>query len=534
MTTFHTSGQAASHTLDARLREAAVFPGVSEGKRPGVPRSPAMRSTLTPVRSPSRFADALGRVDSVLGDAVERAVRGHHRRRLREVGWLAALDAPASFVAPHASSPREGNRVEVLVDGAVALPRIAAEIRAAEHSVDFAGWFFSPDFELTRGDDRQALSELLRETADRGVEVRILAWAGAPLPLFRPGRRQVESVMADLADGARLRVATDRLERPLHCHHEKLVILDGRQAFVGGIDLTSLAGDRFDSNLHTIRNGTGWHDAAMLAKGPVVEEVARHFGMRWQEVTGERFATPEPVEPAGDVTVQLARTVPERVYGSVPLGDFSILEAYVGALRAARTLVYLENQFLWSSEIVEILADLLRRPPSDEFRMVVVLPAHPSTGADDTRGQLAVLSEADVDKRLLCCTLVARGNGATEGVYVHAKIGIVDDRWLTLGSANLNEHSLFNDTEVNLVVDDPVLAATTRRRLWAEHLELPLDRVAGDPATLVDDVWRPTASEQLARRRAGAPPTHRLLLLPGVSRRARRLLGPIQSLLVDG
>jgi phosphatidylserine/phosphatidylglycerophosphate/cardiolipin synthase-like enzyme len=340
--------------------------------------------------------------------------------------------------------------------------------------------------------------------------------------------------LSDLADGARLRVAADSRERPMHCHHEKLVILDGRQAFVGGIDLTSLDGDRFDSDRHPVRNGKGWHDATIRAAGPVVEDVARHFGMRWQEVTGERLALPGPEASAGDLTVQVARTVPERVYRSLPLGDFSILEAYVGALRAARTLVYLENQFLWSSEIVEILADRLRRPPSNEFRIVVVLPAHPNTGADDTRGQLAVLSEADIHGRLLCCTLLARDNADTEAVYVHAKIGIVDDRWLTLGSANLNEHSLFNDTEVNLVVDDPALATATRHRLWAEHLEIPLADVVGDPARLVDDVWRPTACEQLARRRAGAPPTHRLLLLPGVSRRARRLLGPIQSLLVDG
>ena len=312
------------------------------------------------------------------------------------------------------------------------------------------------------------------------------------------------------------------------------MIVDGRLAFVGGIDLTDLAGDRFDSERHPIRNGSGWHDATMLAEGPVAADVAGHFEMRWQEVTGERLPALDMPEAAGEITVQAARTVPERVYSCLPRGDFSILESYVGALRAARTLVYLENQFLWSSEIVEILAELLRRPPSNAFRMVVVLPAHPSTGADDTRGQLAVLSEADVDGRLLCCTLIARGGGAAEAVYVHAKIGIVDDRWLTIGSANLNEHSLFNDTEVNLVVDDPALAKTTRRRLWAEHLEIPLDAVTGDPATLVDDLWRPTASEQLARRRAGAPPTHRLLLLPGVSRRSRRLLGPIQSLLVDG
>jgi phosphatidylserine/phosphatidylglycerophosphate/cardiolipin synthase-like enzyme len=57
-----------------------------------------------------------------------------------------------------------------------------------------------------------------------------------------------------------------------------------------------------------------------------------------------------------------------------------------------------------------------------------------------------VLSAADVGRRLLACTLVARGNGAAEAVYVHAKIGIVDDRWLTLGSANLNEHTRSSTT----------------------------------------------------------------------------------------
>jgi phosphatidylserine/phosphatidylglycerophosphate/cardiolipin synthase-like enzyme len=481
------------------------------------------------------LGDAVAAVDSALGDAVERSMRAHHRRRLRRVGWDRALDAPGGFVVPHAFPARDGNRVEPLVDGATALPQIAAAIRGAQRSVDLAGWFFSPDFELVRGEDRTVLSELLRETAARGVDVRVLAWAGAPVRVFRPSRRQVDAAMAALAAGWGVRTATDRRERPMHCHHEKLVIVDGERAFVGGIDLTNLAGDRFDSPRHPFRGTSGWHDATALSEGPIVGDVAGHFAMRWHEVTGERLAAPAPAARAGDLSVQLARTVPEKVYDAVPRGDFSILEAYAGALRAARRLVYLENQFLWSSEIIGILADLLRNPPSNEFRMVVVLPAHPSTGADDTRGQLAVLSTADVDRRLLACTLMARGDdGTAEGVYVHAKVGIVDDRWLTVGSANLNEHSLFNDTEVNLVIDDEAVAAGTRHRLWAEHLELPLGRVTGDPTRLVDEVWWPTASDQLERRRAGSPLTHRLLLLPGVSRRSRRLLGPIQSLLVDG
>ena len=129
-------------------------------------------------------------------------------------------------------------------------------------------------------------------------------------------------------------------------------------------------------------------------------------------------------------------------------------------------LIYLENQFLWSSEVVGVLADKLRNPPCDEFRIVVVLPSRPNSGADDTRGQLGVLVEADNDAhRFLACTLYAPRGADAEKVYVHAKIGIVDDHWLTLGSANLNEHSLFNDTEVNVVVNDEELASATRKRL---------------------------------------------------------------------
>src|SRR5262249_52535735 len=99
-------------------------------------------------------------------------------------------------------------------------------------------------------------------------------------------------------------------------------------------------------------------------------------------------------------------------------------------------------------------------------------------------------------------------------IYVHAKIAIVDDAWLTLGSANLNEHSFFNDSEMNVVTHEAALARETRLRLWAEHLELPQDELLGDPTGVIDRRWRPIAAEQLQRRRARAPLTHRLVELP--------------------
>ena len=338
-----------------------------------------------------------------------------------------------------------------------------------------------------------------------------------------------------LVRGTRIKAALDSHERPMHCHHEKLVIIDGEVAFVGGIDLTDLGGDRYDTPRHPARGRLGWHDVASRLTGPVVADVRGHFAQRWQAVTGEPVDVPADVASTGDVELQVVRTVPEKLYEFAPRGDFRIIEAYLRALRSAQHLVYLENQFLWSPEVVDILAGKLRRPPADDFRVVVMLPGKPNNGADDTRGQLSLLAEADGgQERFLATTIQARTGKTSDRVYVHAKVGIVDDRWLTLGSANLNAHSFFNDSELNLVTCDPALARDTRLRLWAGHLERGIDEVAGEPSTVIDDLWRPIAAEQRALANRGEPATHKLLELRATSRRTERLLGPLQSLVVDG
>jgi phosphatidylserine/phosphatidylglycerophosphate/cardiolipin synthase-like enzyme len=239
---------------------------------------------------------------------------------------------------------------------------------------------------------------------------------------------------------------------------------------------------------------------------------------------------------AGDVELQIVRTVPEKIYDALPGGDFRILEAYTRALRSARRFVYLESQFLWSAQIVELLAAKLREPPSEDFRVLVLLPSRPNNGADTTRGQLAALVRADDGAGRFLATTISTRTGELSGpAYVHAKIAIVDDEWLTLGSANLNEHSLFNDTEMNLLTCDRAIARETRLRLWAEHLERPLEDLSHrSPAEVIDRLWRPIAVEQRERLERGAAPTHRLRELPGVSRRSMALLGPLDSLVVDG
>jgi phosphatidylserine/phosphatidylglycerophosphate/cardiolipin synthase-like enzyme len=475
--------------------------------------------------------------DSLLGRALERSMAAHHRYRLRRLGRLHALEPSddGSLWCREAPAPRDGCSIDVLIDGEEVLPAIAEAIRGARRSVRVAGWHSAPHFALERGEPPTVLRELLAETAARGVEVRVLLWAGAPFRAFTPSRGDVRADARELGRDTGVRVAVDAHERLLHCHHEKLVVVDEEVAFVGGVDLTDLGGDRWDTGRHPARGRLGWHDAGSRLRGPIVADVAEHFDLRWTAVTGDELpAVPVPAR-AGTTTLQLLRTVPERVYDELRGGAFGILEGYMRSLRSARELVYLESQFFWLPEIVGLLSEKLRDPPSDRFRVILLLPSKPNNGEEDTRGMLAHLADADQGRgRFMATTIDAMTGSTVDELYVHAKVGIVDDHWITIGSANLNAHSFLNDTEVNVHACDPALARATRLRLWGEHLGLPEDEIAGDPTDVVDRLWIPIARRESERRRAGQPRGHRLRELTPSSRKLERLLGPMDAMVVDG
>jgi phosphatidylserine/phosphatidylglycerophosphate/cardiolipin synthase-like enzyme len=491
-------------------------------------------SVASKLKAPKFLESATVKVGHAFGERIDDAVRSRHRGRLRRVGWEHALDASELAFADGTFPPRKGNTLDLLVDGSEALPAIAAEIARAESYVHLTGWFFSPELHLSREEEPVVVRNLLAELAER-VDVRVLSWKGAPIPVFKPSQREVREMLDALSRHTKIQAHADGCTGFTHCHHEKVVVVDGRVAFVGGIDLTLDGGDPWDTPSHVARGGIGWHDAAMRLEGPAVADVEQHFRVRWHGATREALPRPVVSDEAGDVEAQIVRTVPARIYRAVRQGDYSILEAYIAALRSAERFIYLESQFLWSPEIVTILADKLESPPSDDFRVLVLLPARANDGADISRGQVAALIHAaDETTRFLACTIYARERNLRDPVYVHSKIGIVDDRWLTLGSANLNAHSLFHDTEMNVVTLDERVARAARVRLWSEHLELAPEEIEDvDPIELIDKHWEIVSSEQLELLENGEALTHRLVKLPGVSRRRRRLIGGLQSHLYD-
>ena len=269
------------------------------------------------------------------------------------------------------------------------------------------------------------------------------------------------------ARGTRIRVALDARERPMHCHHEKLVIVDGEVAFVGGIDLTVVrrrpARQRASTRLAARSAGTT-PPTRITRPGRRGRRRAlpRSAGAR------SRASSSPSRRTAGDrrdVELQIVRTVPEKIYDALPRGEFSILESYLARSPLGRA-AHLPR------EPVPLVARDRRRcsptscgtRPTSASACSCCCRRNRTTDAT-TRAASSDASRPPPRPRRSASSRARSISAASDAqpVYVHAKIGIVDDRWLTIGSANLNEHSLFNDTEVNVVCADPATRARDAR-----------------------------------------------------------------------
>ena len=110
-------------------------------------------------------------------------------------GWAGSMRSTRrrSHSSQRTAPARDGNTIEVLIDGSEALPRMAGDMAAATSHVHLTGWFLSPELALSREEEPLVVRMLLAELAER-VDVRVLLWKGAPIPAFRPSRGDVREM----------------------------------------------------------------------------------------------------------------------------------------------------------------------------------------------------------------------------------------------------------------------------------------------------------------------------------------------------
>ncbi len=442
-----------------------------------------------------------------------------------------------------------GNRVEPLVDGAAYFAALLEELATVGEGdlVLFTDWQGDAYQRLGEAADTDVL-DVLGAAQSRGATVRGLVWRSHAdqAGFFHEANRHL---------GERLRhrgvpVVLDMRVRIGGSHHQKFVVVRRQGypardvAFVGGIDL---AHNRRDDHLHEgdpqgrstvpeYGRRASWHDVQVRLRGPVVRDVETVFRERWEDpappsrLPWRRLldkwravrSGPSPLpdqEPApaeaGPSPVQLLRTYPAlgggRSYPFAPAGERSVARGYLKAFSNAREIVYVEDQYFWNHGGSQALEAALRAHAG--LRLVVVVPLVPDVAGLSRSAQLLARGRAvEAVTRAAPDRVAVYGLENRRGVpvYVHAKATVVDDRWATVGSDNLNRRSWTHDGELTAAILDDDVARGLRLRLAAEHLDR-LEAVERDgwDATMADCLEPAAMFERYAESAARLEAWHR-------------------------
>ncbi len=373
----------------------------------------------------------------------------------------------------------EADRLALLVDGAAYFAAAKAAMLKARRSIWLLAWVFDPLTRMTpdrskkSGDPASAdrLGLLLRRLAslNPGLDVRILAWdmpwlmgAAQGFPCQRGAAYFLNSPVKYRLDHTLPRSA---------CHHQKVLIVDGRLAFVSGGDLAT---DRWDTAAHAdhvperrLVSGKHYparHEVSVMIDGPAVDVLGGLFADRWKAATGETLPSPPPlaeddVSPWPSVVAPDIRRQPLGVARTSPKwrknpGAEECLDLHLASIARAKKLIYLENQYLTSRLIAEALARRLEEPDGPEI--IAIGPSRSPSFFDrmtmDSARILAANRLIEADRYGRFHAYVARTREAHR-VIVHAKVAVIDDVLLRVGSANLNNRSTGLDSECDVAIE---------------------------------------------------------------------------------
>ena len=374
----------------------------------------------------------------------------------------------------------------------------------AEHYLLIAGWQFESSVPLLRGADAERLEqpvtllEFLRWLCERKPELRIYILAWDYSLVFALEREWMQKIRFDWMTCDRIQFKFDAEHAMGGSHHQKFVVVDGAIGFVGGVDLCE---GRWDDRSHTLDNPLRlnrdaspqkpYHDVMAYCAGPVVRDLEQLFSERWQRATGDKLELPQtnpsPLEPPTAALpiccreVALSRTFAGETGSGSNIEEIKTL--YQDAIRSAQRSIYIETQYLTSRVVHDALVDRMRERPGLEIVAVM-------NKGGDTPKETFVLGRAQ-DFVLASLSETARATGNLFRVYysaqvspehgelptfIHSKVLIIDDRLLSIGSANCTNRSLHVDSELNFVWEcaaerDELVTSVRRFRasLLAEH-----------------------------------------------------------------
>jgi phosphatidylserine/phosphatidylglycerophosphate/cardiolipin synthase-like enzyme/uncharacterized membrane protein YdjX (TVP38/TMEM64 family) len=392
------------------------------------------------------------------------------------------------------------DRVAFLIDGDAYFSTLAATLERAERSILIAGWQLDSRMRLTPH-AKKALSfgdflhQLVRR--NRSLQIYVLAWDFAMI--YATDREIIPLYSHPWRTHRRIHFWLDS-NHPLGAsHHQKIVVVDNRVAFAGGQDIAERRWDTPDHAAGDSRrvDSAGvlyppYHDVQLMVDGEAAAALGALVRERWRRATGESIRVapdagrdPWPARCRPDLTattIAISRTEP-ACQGRPEVREVEAL--YVDSIRAARGLIYIENQYLTSPTLGDALAERLQEDDGPEI--VIVLPSETTewlervTMAVLRARLLRYLQQADRFGRLHVYYPFVQSE--LNQVRVHGKVMIIDDRVARVGSSNLNNRSMGLDTECDITIEardrsSIGVIADFRNRLLGEHLGVAPEKVA--------------------------------------------------------
>ncbi len=400
----------------------------------------------------------------------------------------------------------KADRAAFLVDGEAYFCAVRKAFAGARHSIFIVGWDVDSRLPVCRDDDAMPArlgAFLTRLVQDRPeLDVYVLGWDYAPVYVFE--REAFPRLKFGTMTPDRVHFALDDSHPPGGSHHQKIVVVDDRIAFAGGLDLCDVRWDtpehRVDDPRRVDLSGNVYrphHDVQMAVGGPAAAALGEVARERWRIATGQdaKSIHPEAAEEpwplpvdVEDVDVAIARTMPR--WGARTDEVHECEQLWLDCIRTAQRSIFVENPYFTSTSAARALAERLREPTGPEI--IIVMPQESCGWMEDvTMGVLrdrvlCTIFEADVHDRLCIVSPYVPGAGEADppvSLNLHSKVCIVDDELLRIGSCNLTNRSMSLDTECDLVFEangSPEATAAIigfRNRLLGEHLAVHPDTV---------------------------------------------------------
>ena len=396
------------------------------------------------------------------------------------------------------------NRAAVLIDAAAFFAAVRGACLKARRSILVVGWDIDSRTQLVGAGGAPAdgypsgfaefLSELVTTRPD--LNVQLLLW---DYSLLYAGERELlPRLSLGWRTPDRVTLCIDNSVPFGSSQHQKIVVVDDAVAFSGGLDLTIR---RWDTTAHSAENRhrvdpsghpyRPFHDVQMMVDGEAARALALLARERWCRANSgtpvvEPFGDPWPEGVAPDFTdvdVGIARTQP-RYDHEEPVREAETL--FLDSIDLAEREIYIENQFLSSPLIADRLAERLRQRPG--LQVVMVAPrSHDSWVERHTmrNGRIRFwrqVTAAGGERVRLVYPAVEQGDRTTN-TMIHSKVMVVDDRFLRVGSANMNNRSMGADTECDLAIEahtdrERTAILKIRNRLLGEHCGLAAADVA--------------------------------------------------------